>query len=408
MTTVDQLGRPVAAELSIAVVDQSLLRLFGELTAADRPVLLRPDPHRRLRHRSDQHVSLCTRHDGRRLGPGRRARTPGGRALPTPPNRNGVVADLAKPQGNCLRDGRRQRASSGRGSPMHAGATRRARPNLVARPAAKKCAGERAMSATGAGLERFDDKKARAARRRRFGKDVELCGKAGDVGERDGPAGGSTSSRSIARPGRANPLSGETSTFDGNKSRKTRERFVETAYWNPMVVTGKDGKARVSFKAPSRLSEYRITARGVTGADTLAGQTTATLTVRKKLLRRPQGPRIADAGRQAAVRRPGPPHRRRRQARAWPRDLRRRSRRGFPQDDRAHQGRRRRGHLRAVRGPRRRDRSADAQGHHRRRERRADGRGADPALGRRGDRVRVRHQQRKHDRLRGAARRANV
>ena len=48
-----------------------------------------------------------------------------------------------------------------------------------------------------------------------------------------------------------------------------------------VVVTGKDGKARVSFKAPSALSEYRITARGVTGADTLAGQTTATLTVSK-------------------------------------------------------------------------------------------------------------------------------
>src|SRR5262249_10953904 len=62
---------------------------------------------------------------------------------------------------------------------------------------------------------------------------------------------------------------------------QSRERFAETAYWNPMVVTGKDGKARVSFKAPTALSGYRITARGVTGADTLAGQTTATLTVRK-------------------------------------------------------------------------------------------------------------------------------
>ena len=30
VTTVDQLGRPVAAELSIALVDRSLLRLFGD------------------------------------------------------------------------------------------------------------------------------------------------------------------------------------------------------------------------------------------------------------------------------------------------------------------------------------------------------------------------------------------
>ena len=60
-----------------------------------------------------------------------------------------------------------------------------------------------------------------------------------------------------------------------------RERFVETAYWNPSVVTGKDGKATIKFRAPGALSEYRFTARGVTGADTLVGQTTADLAVRK-------------------------------------------------------------------------------------------------------------------------------
>ena len=49
----------------------------------------------------------------------------------------------------------------------------------------------------------------------------------------------------------------------------------------PGVVTGKDGKARVTFRAPMALSEYRFTARGVTGSDTLVGQTTADLTVRK-------------------------------------------------------------------------------------------------------------------------------
>jgi uncharacterized protein YfaS (alpha-2-macroglobulin family) len=45
-------------------------------------------------------------------------------------------------------------------------------------------------------------------------------------------------------------------------------------------VTGKDGKARVTFKAPSALSDYRLVARGVTGADTLVGQTASSLTVR--------------------------------------------------------------------------------------------------------------------------------
>ena len=54
-----------------------------------------------------------------------------------------------------------------------------------------------------------------------------------------------------------------------------REQFAETAYWNPSVVTGKDGKATVKFRAPAALSEYRFTARGVSGRDTLVGQATA-------------------------------------------------------------------------------------------------------------------------------------
>ncbi len=60
-----------------------------------------------------------------------------------------------------------------------------------------------------------------------------------------------------------------------------REQFAETAYWNPSVVTGKDGKATVKFKAPMALSEYRFSARGVTGSDTLVGQATSALTVKK-------------------------------------------------------------------------------------------------------------------------------
>ena len=61
----------------------------------------------------------------------------------------------------------------------------------------------------------------------------------------------------------------------------TRQQFAETAYWNPAIVTGPDGRATVKFDAPSALSEYRLTARGVTGAETLAGQSTAEVAVRK-------------------------------------------------------------------------------------------------------------------------------
>ncbi len=56
---------------------------------------------------------------------------------------------------------------------------------------------------------------------------------------------------------------------------------METAYWNPSVVTGPDGKALVRFPAPSALSRYQFTARGAAGADTLVGQTTAEIRVKK-------------------------------------------------------------------------------------------------------------------------------
>ncbi len=43
---------------------------------------------------------------------------------------------------------------------------------------------------------------------------------------------------------------------------KVREKFEDTAYWNPRVRTGKDGRAAVSFKLPDNLTTWRITARG--------------------------------------------------------------------------------------------------------------------------------------------------
>ncbi|HWE40679.1 MAG TPA: alpha-2-macroglobulin family protein, partial [Isosphaeraceae bacterium] len=62
---------------------------------------------------------------------------------------------------------------------------------------------------------------------------------------------------------------------------RPRERFVETAYWNPSIVTDPQGKAKVTFRAPMALSRYEFNARGVTGSDTLVGQTSAELVVKK-------------------------------------------------------------------------------------------------------------------------------
>ena len=76
-------------------------------------------------------------------------------------------------------------------------------------------------------------------------------------------------------------LAAEGKSPDRQDPLPPRERFVETAYWNPSVVTDEQGKARLTFRAPTALSRYEFTARGVTGADTLVGQSSAELVVRK-------------------------------------------------------------------------------------------------------------------------------
>lgn len=62
-----------------------------------------------------------------------------------------------------------------------------------------------------------------------------------------------------------------------------RRRFVETAYWNPSIVTNASGVAKIRFKAPSALSNYRLDSWAVT-AETLVGQAGADLEVKKPFL----------------------------------------------------------------------------------------------------------------------------
>ena len=49
-----------------------------------------------------------------------------------------------------------------------------------------------------------------------------------------------------------------------------RKDFKDTAFWQPDVVTGADGKATVEVKLPDNLTTWRATARAVT-ADTRVG-----------------------------------------------------------------------------------------------------------------------------------------
>ncbi|NLS96777.1 MAG: tetratricopeptide repeat protein [Planctomycetaceae bacterium] len=56
----------------------------------------------------------------------------------------------------------------------------------------------------------------------------------------------------------------------------------ETGYWNPAVVTGDDGMAKVTFTVPEHSTAWSFAAKGIT-TETLAGEATSDLTVKKDL-----------------------------------------------------------------------------------------------------------------------------
>lgn len=74
-----------------------------------------------------------------------------------------------------------------------------------------------------------------------------------------------------------------------------RKEFKDTAFWQPDVVTGADGKATVSFKLPDNLTTWRATARAVT-EDTRVGSTVEKVVSRKDLILRLETPRFVTAG----------------------------------------------------------------------------------------------------------------
>ncbi|MEZ0327793.1 MAG: alpha-2-macroglobulin family protein [Fimbriimonas sp.] len=68
-----------------------------------------------------------------------------------------------------------------------------------------------------------------------------------------------------------------------------RTKFKDTAFWQPAVQTDSSGKARISFKLPDNLTEWRATVVGVTDKS-VAGMSTAKFKARKDLMVRLQPP----------------------------------------------------------------------------------------------------------------------
>jgi uncharacterized protein YfaS (alpha-2-macroglobulin family) len=82
-----------------------------------------------------------------------------------------------------------------------------------------------------------------------------------------------------------------------------RSRFADTAYWNPTVVTDRNGEATLTVTLPDNLTTWRMEARGLTAA-TQAGRQTNDIVATQPLLVRPVLPRffvIGDQGQISAI-----------------------------------------------------------------------------------------------------------
>jgi hypothetical protein len=83
---------------------------------------------------------------------------------------------------------------------------------------------------------------------------------------------------------------------EGNMVQPTiRKNFKDTAFWQPDVMTGADGKATVKVDLPDNLTTWRATARGVT-ADTKVGATKYKVLARKDVIMRLETPRFITQG----------------------------------------------------------------------------------------------------------------
>ncbi|MFO0961048.1 MAG: MG2 domain-containing protein [Isosphaeraceae bacterium] len=286
VTTRDQLGRPVAAEVSVALVDRALLRLYQDKlppiggffynqsrvgafttestntfryeppTVAVSRAVVEERAQSEARLRDKLQVDLVKEQLQKQMAD-----------APAPAMNFAVnTPDAAKPASADARYYARFRDESGNGLASGEAMVNRWADAYGSNP-------EDAL-----GVDRkdadFDDALG----------DTEALGRRKLSGKMDIAAKKSES--------KGRPLGGGGRGPGG----QPRQQYVETAYWNPSVVTDKDGKATIKLTAPTALSEYRFTARGTTGSDTLVGQSTAEFAVRKDFFVELKAPAILTQG----------------------------------------------------------------------------------------------------------------
>ncbi len=281
LTATDQNGKPAVAEISLALVDKALLRMFEN--EASRPNLSR------------------SFYDQTRLGAFGTVSTNVFEYRPiTVPVPESIVEEAERQRSQVANQAVRQEArksaefyaqSAGRPGalPMQA-------PAAMAPAAPSRATGDALAldpgSARGAsgvqpgGRGRRNITPQFSARSEMMGREIEASADSeGKLKElMDVRAGKPEEDQIMLGKAMAGGMGGMGGGLPGAADKPNapaRQRGIETAYWNPAIVTDEAGKATVKFEAPNALGEYEFKAYGVTAADTLLGQTTADLNVRK-------------------------------------------------------------------------------------------------------------------------------
>ncbi len=78
-------------------------------------------------------------------------------------------------------------------------------------------------------------------------------------------------------------------------SPKLRSEFRDAAFWNPEILTGEDGTAKISFLLPDNLTTWRAVIKGVS-PDGVTGETLNKVISRKDLMIRVESPRFFREG----------------------------------------------------------------------------------------------------------------
>ena len=276
VTAVDQVGRPAQAEIALALVDRALLRQFGDKLPPIGPFF----------------------YDQTRLGSFRTEATITFSDHPaTEPVPDAVVDEAQRQLALAGEAVDRKNVLSAANGPI--GLFAPATPDAAPTPAPSAAegsfgfggqaqAGQRRGGQLGRGQGLADQDRPPAAPE--VGANIER-----DMERDDAPVAMAKSSAArkddwakAKEEGFLNEMQGVDSSMNpGFRARLAapapppRQATIETAYWNPSVVTGTDGKAVVKFRAPAALSEYRLMAKGITGADSLAGQESTTIAVRQ-------------------------------------------------------------------------------------------------------------------------------